>query len=73
MLQAGKGIVYNVFDQNRAYVALNFEPVKYVSLEAGYMNLFQERSTGKDFYSRHIFRFSVFTKIVLPHKRQLHP
>jgi hypothetical protein len=70
MLQAGKGIVYNVFDQNRAYAALNYEPLKWLAFEAGYLNLFQQRSTGKDFYNRHIFRFSVFTKIFIHSKNK---
>jgi hypothetical protein len=70
MLQAGKGIVYNVFDQNRAYAALNYEPLRWLGFEAGYLNLFQQRSTGKDFYNRHIFRFSVFTKIFIHSKNK---
>ncbi len=68
MLQMGKSIVYNVFDQNRAYAALYYEPFKWLGFEAGYLHQFQQRSTGIDFYSRQIFRFSIHTKIFLKHK-----
>lgn len=68
MFQMGKTIVYNVFDQNRIYAAFNYEPLKWLGFEAGYLHLFQQRNTGVDFYSRHVFRFSIHTKIFLKHK-----
>ncbi len=68
IFQMGKTIVYNVFDQNRIYAAFNYEPLKWLGFEAGYLHLFQQRNTGVDFYSRHVFRFSIHTKIFLKHK-----
>lgn len=69
MLQIGKSIVYNIFDQNRAYAAFGYEPIKWFGFEAGYLHFFLQRSIGSDFYSRHVFRFSIHTKIFLPHKK----
>ncbi|MCX6199460.1 MAG: DUF2490 domain-containing protein [Bacteroidetes bacterium] len=69
MFQMGKTIVYNVFDQNRIYAALGYEPLKWLGFEAGYLHIFQQRSSGVDFYSRHVFRFSIHTKIFVAHKK----
>lgn len=59
LLNAGKNIVYNVFDQNRAGVSGIYELNNNVSLELGYFNWYQQRATGVDFYNRHIIRFTV--------------
>lgn len=69
MLQIGKSIVYNIFDQNRASAAISYEPLIWLGFEAGYLHIFQQRNTLADFYSRHVFRFSIQTKIFLPHKK----
>lgn len=69
MLNAGRKIVKNVFDQNRVYLALNYQFNKALAMEIGYMNWYQQRSSGVDFYSRDIFRFSLFHKISLKPKQ----
>jgi hypothetical protein len=63
MLQAGKTVLYNVFDQNRVYAGLYYEPVKYFAMEGGYMHFFQQTTAGNVFNNRHIFRLSLYTKI----------
>ena len=68
-LNAGRKIVKNVFDQNRVYLALNYQFNKALAMEIGYMNWYQQRSSGVDFYSRDIFRFSLFHKISLKPKQ----
>lgn len=65
MLNAGKNIVNNMLDQNRVFVALNYQPINNFSFEMGYMNSFQQRSSGKDFNNGNIYRLSVFHKIKL--------
>lgn len=59
---AGKSIVYNVFDQNRIYMGLGLDLSKTTSFEAGYLNWYQQRPSGIDFYNRHIVRFQVTQK-----------
>jgi hypothetical protein len=63
MLNAGKNITYNIFDQNRIYVALNYNITPNLRLETGYLNWYQQRASGNSFYNRDIIRFTVFHKI----------
>jgi hypothetical protein len=59
MLNAGKGIVRNVFDQNRIFVGLEHKFAKHWAAELGYLKLFQQQASGVDFLARDIFRLSV--------------
>lgn len=61
----GKNIIKNNFDQNRVYAALNYAFNKNIAVELGYLNSFQKRSSGVDFYNRDIIRFSFIHKIKL--------
>jgi len=63
LLNAGSRIVKNVFDQNRIYVAFDYNFSKTVSVEMGYLNWFQQQSSGTDFYNRDILRFTIHQKI----------
>lgn len=65
ILNAGKTITHNVFDQNRIFASLYYQPSKHVAMELGYMNAFQERSSGMDYYKSNIYRLSVFHTIRL--------
>ena len=65
MLNVGEKIVYNFFDQNRMYAALNYKITPNLSLEMGYLNWFQQQKSGNKFYQRDILRFTVFHKIKL--------
>lgn len=68
MINAGNKIIKNVFDQNRIYVGLNYIVNPLFSVEMGYMNWYQQQSSGVDFYNRDILRFSIFHKIYLKKK-----
>jgi len=68
MLNFGPKIIYNTFDQNRIYTALNIDFTKSLSAEIGYLNSFQKRSTPNDFYMRNIVRLTLFHKINLSKK-----
>ncbi|OWY24831.1 DUF2490 domain-containing protein [Sphingobacteriales bacterium UPWRP_1] len=65
-LNFGKNITYNTFDQNRIYLSLSCDLLPDVlSLETGYLNWFQQRTTGNAYFMRHIFYLSVQQKISL--------
>lgn len=63
LLNAGKNISKNIFDQNRIYVALSIDLLPSLTLETGYIYWYQQRNTGIDFYSRNIFRFGILHNI----------
>lgn len=59
----GKDNKKNTFDQNRIYLALRYHPTPNIGLELGYLNSFQRRASGIDFYDRDIMRFTIYHKI----------
>nr|WKN39539.1 DUF2490 domain-containing protein [Tunicatimonas sp. TK19036] len=59
MFNAGKNIVHNVFDQNRIFADCQVKLAPEWTIEMGYMNWFQQRPTGNDFFNRHIGRITV--------------
>ncbi|MFV5703814.1 DUF2490 domain-containing protein [Flavobacterium sp. XS2P12] len=63
MFNAGKTILKNTFDQNRIYAAVQYGINKNIALELGYLNSFQRRANGIDYFNRDIIRFSIFHKI----------
>lgn len=65
MVNFGGEILYNHFDQNRVYVAIEKGLSKSFSLEMGYMHWYQQRASGKDFFDRNILRLTVLHKIKL--------
>lgn len=65
MINAGEKVVKNIFDQNRIYGAMQIDINKNITLELGYLNSFQQRSSGIDYFSRDIVRFSYYHKINL--------
>ncbi|MHC2990361.1 hypothetical protein OB13_01705 [Pontibacter sp. HJ8] len=67
-INTGKRITYNRFDQNRIYLGLNYAVLKRVSVEAGYLNWYQQRTAGDQFYNRHILNFALSHKIELKRK-----
>lgn len=63
LINVGEKIVANTFDNNRAYIGLATNITPALGLEVGYLNWFQERSNGKDFYNRNILRIALSQKI----------
>ena len=63
LLNIGRSIVQNTFDQNRAYIALNYGISNNFQAELGYMNYFQERSSGTQYYNRDIARLTIYHTI----------
>lgn len=62
LVNAGSRILYNVFDQNRVYLGLYSALSPGLTIELGYLNWFQQRQSGRDFYDRHILRLGVNQK-----------
>ncbi|KAB1156622.1 DUF2490 domain-containing protein [Flavobacterium luteum] len=65
MINAGKNIIYNTFDQNRIYGALQVGFNDNLAIELGYLNSFQQRANGVDYFNRNIIRLSIIHKINL--------
>lgn len=63
MINAGKNTVYNSFDQNRVYVGLQYGISSDVAVELGYMNSFQQRATGIEYFDRNIIRLSIYHQL----------
>ena len=63
MFNAGNAIVKNTFDQNRIYAAVQYGLNKSIAVELGYLNSYQRRANGIDYFNRDIVRFSIFHKI----------
>ena len=53
----------NVFDQNRVHVSVDFRVIKSLSLEAGYVYLYQQRAGRDEYFSRQVARFTVIHRI----------
>lgn len=70
MLNFGHSIVRNFFDQNRFYVALNYGISKSIQVELGYINWFQERSSGDQYYDRDIARFTFYHSVNFARNRK---
>lgn len=63
MVNAGRQITYNVFDQNRLFVGITYPFTKTLSVQAGYMNQFIQQPSGNAFVSNHVARIFVIHNI----------
>lgn len=60
MINLGHSVVYNFFDQNRFYVGLNYGLSPSFQAELGYVNAFQQRGSGSEFYDRDVLRLTLY-------------
>ena len=67
-LNFGKEITYNTFDQNRAFVGLGYQLSSHTHLQLGYMNVFQQLSSGNTYYNTHTIRAFLFHNVDLRKK-----
>ncbi|MCU7550786.1 DUF2490 domain-containing protein [Chitinophagaceae bacterium LB-8] len=58
MLNFGKKIQTNTFDQNRLFGGLNYHLSKHSILQAGYMYTFQQQGTGAQYRNIHTIRIN---------------
>ncbi len=56
MVNFGKQVVYNYFDQNRFFIGLKYQLSGSNNIQAGYLNLFQQSSAGNKYKSIHAAR-----------------
>ena len=56
----GKEIVYNYFDQNRAFLGLAYQIDKHSNVQLGYMNIFQQTASGNTYNTTHAARLFLF-------------
>src|SRR5262249_485691 len=60
LINFGKQIVYNYFDQNRFFIGFSYQTNKNDNLQFGYMNLFQQLSAGNQYKSINAARIFYF-------------
>jgi hypothetical protein len=56
LLQFGKDVVYNTFDQNRLFIGIKQKISNSLSFDAGYMNVFQQKSNGNSYNQNDTYR-----------------
>ncbi len=66
MINSGKNV--NFFDQNRLYLAYEYNLSKKLSAEIGYLRWYQQRRQFDTYFQRDIIRLTVFPKINLGKK-----
>jgi hypothetical protein len=55
-INLGKKTVYNTFDQNRLFVGGGYQFNKSLTMQFGYMNIFQQETSGNQYWSSHAIR-----------------
>ncbi|MFN6946836.1 MAG: DUF2490 domain-containing protein [Cytophagaceae bacterium] len=68
MLNYGKNIEHNIFDQSRFSAAFLLNLNKNFDFEVGYSHWYQQQRDGKTFFNRHIYRLTIFHSIDLRRK-----
>ena len=64
-LNFGDRIVYNTFDQNRLFVGLGYQFTPHVNVQLGYLNVYQQESSGSNYSSSHAIRLAMFHNLDL--------
>lgn len=70
LLQAGKEILYNNFDQNRFFAGIKQQITPALSFDAGYMLVYQQRLSGYQYNRNHTMRLFFYWKPSLKKKQQ---
>ncbi len=60
MINFGKEIVTNYFDQDRAFVGLGYQFTSHLNAQLGYMYVFQQLPAGNEYLNIHAVRLFVF-------------
>lgn len=71
LLKLNDEVMYHTddFDQNRIYGGFEYRISKDVSLELGYMKLYQKRANNKGFYDRDNLRMTVYKDFNIKNKK----
>jgi hypothetical protein len=57
--------IRNTFDQHRIYGTADFYVTKNISVEAGYIYIYQQRFGVNEYFERNVLRFSLLHKVML--------
>ncbi len=68
MINFGKQIVYNYFDQNRAFVGFGYQFTSHLNAQLGYMYVFQQLPDGNKYLNINAIRLFVFHNLDLRKK-----
>ena len=60
MINFGKEIVYNYFDQNRFFAGIGYQFTRNLNAHIGYLNVFLQRPSGNEFIRTDAIRLFVF-------------
>jgi hypothetical protein len=63
MINAGKIIKYNYFDQNRTWLGLNFVLNQQFTFQLQYMRIWQQQSNGYTLENDNVLRFNIYHTI----------
>ncbi len=66
----GENVAYNIYDQNRAYIALGYKVPKLGKVELGYLNQLVFKSNGIQVENNHTLQFSITTSLNLYKKKE---
>lgn len=69
LIQFGKEIVYNTFDQNRFFIGIKQSINPKLSYDFGYMNVYQQRITGYQYDMNHTLRLFFYLNTSLKSKK----
>jgi hypothetical protein len=67
-LNFGDRIVYNTFDQNRFFAGFGYQFTSHLNAQLGYMNVYQQESSGANYFSTHAIRLFLFHTLDLRQK-----
>lgn len=67
LIQFGKDIVYNTFDQNRFFVGIKQSINPKLSFDFGYMNVYQQKATGYQYDMNHTLRLFFYLNSSIAH------
>ncbi|MEJ7643685.1 MAG: DUF2490 domain-containing protein [Chryseolinea sp.] len=69
LINAGKNILYNYFDQNRLFAGLGYQFTSHLNAQVGYMYAFQQLAAGNSYANIHAIRLFVLHNIDLRHSQ----
>ena len=70
MINAGKNVGRNIFDQNRTSLGIQFNINKFIGIETSYIFWIQQQASGDSFISRHIVRFGLVSNFSIQKKEK---
>lgn len=68
LVQFGKDIVLNTFDQNRIFIGIKQSINPKLSFDFGYMNIYQQKSSGYQYDMSHTLRLFFYLNSSLTHE-----